>query len=274
MLTGGKALLVPASWENFTASAAAKLKLSNTPVRIFTAEGGELSELDELLPEDRLFVVENGEEFWTPGTQLQRQQHQGDQEMMEAIEPIDRSANTANLALLPMTTTTTTSAQSVVASPPPIATEPRPAVPLQVPSSGEIRRAITRQLEPHVLHFQSLFPGAPLTEVLAAMALAQGSMPAAVLLMQQAHPSAAPVSQEDLTLAAPARSRSTFDASVYDRAPAAPRVRVRADFSAVEHNVRDVVGPRFSQGEIRNAVRAANGDAAAAILQLLNQDIP
>lgn len=266
-LSGGKALLVPASWSDFLAAAAGKLKVAPSGARIFTAEGGELGELDELLAEDQLFVVEHGDDFRTPGSGP-RPAPRPDP-AAEETEPIDplaaRPTSSAHRA------DANTSAASV--APPPVAHAPRAALPLVVGSASETRRALFLLQEPQLLRVQSLMPGVALAEVLTALSLADNDVPAALRMLARAHPTLPPPSEDDLRVA-PAHSRARFDASILAKTPTAPRVRARADFSAVEQNVRDVVGPRFSQGEIRNAVRAANGNAETAILQLLNQDIP
>ena len=264
-LSGGKALLVPASWSDFVTAAAGKLKVAPSGARIFTAEGGEVTELDELLAEDQLFVVEHADDFRTPGSGPRPARPDPSAEETEPIEPLARPTSGAQRA------DANTSAASV--APPPIAHAPRAALPLVVGSAAETRRAIFLQQEPQLLRVQSLTVGVALPEVLTALSLAENDVPHALRMLATAHPTLAWPSAAELHVA-PLHNRPRFDASLLAKTPAAPRVRARADFSAVEQNVRDVVGPRFSQGEIRNAVRAANGNAETAILQLLNQDIP
>ena len=64
-LKGGMALMLPESFDAFFSIAKAKLNFEHSFKRVFTRSGGEITGLDEMCPDDTLWLSK-GEDFLTP----------------------------------------------------------------------------------------------------------------------------------------------------------------------------------------------------------------
>lgn len=64
-LKGGMALMLPASLETFFEMGKSKLNFDATFNRVFTRSGGEITCLDEMCPDDMLWLSK-GDDFLTP----------------------------------------------------------------------------------------------------------------------------------------------------------------------------------------------------------------